>query len=174
VIHNNIAVCQQRKWDWWFFLSHLETKQAYGSNLYQRNQLLMDEMANKFLTKYFPPVKLAKFWGNITTFSQFDSKSIYDAWKRYKGLIRKVSNHGLPDWLEIQFFYNGLQLKTKMMVDAAAGGALMRKDRDEAYELLEEMVSNDYHWKLKKRRRRRLRACMDLMISQQFMSNSHH
>jgi len=89
-------------------------------------------------------------------------------------LIRKVSNHGLPDWLEIQFFYNGLQLKTKMMVDAAAGGALMRKDRDEAYELLEEMVSNDYHWKLKKRRRRRLRACMDLMISQQFMSNSHH
>ena len=27
-----------------------------------------------------------------------------------------------------------------MMVDAAAGGALMRKERDETYELLEEML----------------------------------
>jgi len=48
--------------------------------------------------------------------------------------------------MEIQLFYNGLQLNTKMMVDAVAGGALMRKDRDEAYEVLEEMVSNDYQW----------------------------
>jgi len=31
-----------------------------------------------------------------------------------------------------------------MMVDVAAGGALMRKDRDEDYELLEEIASNDY------------------------------
>ena len=61
-------------------------------------------------------------------------------------MIRKVPNHSLPDWLEIQFFYNGLQLNTKMTVDAVVGGALMRKDRGEAYELLEEMASNDYQW----------------------------
>jgi len=52
--------------------------------------------------------KISKFRGDITTFTQFDTESIYDAWERYKGLIRKVPNHGLPDWLEIQFFYNGL------------------------------------------------------------------
>ena len=61
-------------------------------------------------------------------------------------MIRKVPNHGLPGWLEIQFFYNGLQLNTMMMIDVAAGGVLMRKDRDKAYELLEEMASNDYQW----------------------------
>ena len=65
-------------------------------------------------------------------------------------MIRKVLNHGLPDWLEIQFFYNRLQLKTKMMVDVAVCGALMQKDRDEAYKLLEEMTSNDYQWQAKK------------------------
>ena len=32
------------------------------------------------------------------------------------------------------------------MVDAATGGALMRKDRGEAYELLEDMALNDYQW----------------------------
>ena len=46
--------------------------------------------------------------------------------------------------MKIQFFYNGLQLSAMMMVDATTGGALIRKDRDEVYELLEEMTSNDY------------------------------
>jgi len=67
-----------------------------------------DEIANKFLTKYFLPAKSAKFRGDITTFTQFDNESIYDAWKKYKGLIKKVLHHGLLGWLEIQFFYNGL------------------------------------------------------------------
>ena len=30
------------------------------------------------------------------------------------------------------------------MIDATVGGALMGKERDEAYELLEEMASNNY------------------------------
>ena len=46
--------------------------------------------------------------------------------------------------MEIQFFYNELTPNTKMVIDAAAGGALMGKERDEAYELLEEIKSNNY------------------------------
>ena len=56
-----------------------------------------DEMANKFLTKYFPPSKAAKLRGDLTTFSQLESKSIFESWKRYKGMIRKVPHHRLPD-----------------------------------------------------------------------------
>jgi len=33
-----------------------------------------------------------------------------------------------------------------MIIDVAAGGALMSKERDEAYELLKEMASNSYQW----------------------------
>ena len=33
-----------------------------------------------------------------------------------------------------------------MIIDAAAGGALMGKERDEAYVFLEEMTSNSYQW----------------------------
>ena len=32
------------------------------------------------------------------------------------------------------------------MVDAAAGGALMSKTHEAAYELLEELASNNYQW----------------------------
>jgi len=37
-----------------------------------------------------------------------------------------------------------------MRIDASAGGALMGKDRDEAYELPEEMTSNSYRWQSKR------------------------
>jgi len=33
-----------------------------------------------------------------------------------------------------------------MIIDAAVRGELMGKERDEAYELLEEMASNSYQW----------------------------
>ena len=37
-----------------------------------------------------------------------------------------------------------------MMIYAVAGGALMEKPYNEAYELLEEMTSNDFQWQEKK------------------------
>ena len=48
-----------------------------------------EEMASKFLTNYFSPSKAAKLRGDITTFVQFDNENIYEAWERYKELIRK-------------------------------------------------------------------------------------
>jgi len=127
-----------------FFLKH-KVKTWFNSS--PKNTIATwDEMANKFLTKYFPPSKAKKLRGDLTTFTQLEFESIYETWERYKGLIRKVPHHRLPAWLEIQFFYNGLNPNTKMIIDATAGGALVGKERDEAYELLEEMASNSYQW----------------------------
>lgn len=46
----------------------------------------------------------------------------------------------------MQTFYNGLDGNLKSNIDAAAGGALMTKSIDYAYELLENMVANNYQW----------------------------
>jgi len=63
-------------------------------------------MITRFLVKYFPPSKVAKLRGDITIFVQFENESIYEAWERYKGLLRKIPHHGFFGWLEIQFFYD--------------------------------------------------------------------
>ena len=81
------------------------------------------------------------------TFSQLDDESIHDAWKRYKVFLKKASNHGLTPWLEIQFFNYGLHSNSKMIMDGAAGRALISKNFEEAQELLDEMSSNHYQWK---------------------------
>jgi len=36
-------------------------------------------MVNKLLTKYFPPSKAVKLQGDLITFTQLESESIYEA-----------------------------------------------------------------------------------------------
>jgi len=61
-------------------------------------------------------------------------------------MLRLCPHHGLEKWLIVHTFYNGLSYTTKMTVDAAAGGALMKKNYTEAYALIEDMAQNHYQW----------------------------
>lgn len=103
-----------------------------------------DELVRSFLSKYFPPAKSARMRNDITNFMQQDHESLYEAWERYKDLLRKCSHHGLPLWMQVQTFYNGLQPYTQTMVDAASGGAMFNKSPEECYELFEVMASNNF------------------------------
>ncbi|KAF7837570.1 uncharacterized protein G2W53_006052 [Senna tora] len=105
-----------------------------------------EELAQQFLTKYFPPGKTAKMRNDITSFVLLDNESLYEAWERFKELLRKCPHHGLPKWLQVQTFYNGLSSEIRTSIDAAAGGALMSKPVDAAYTLLETMSSNNHQW----------------------------
>ncbi|KAF7826323.1 uncharacterized protein G2W53_017487 [Senna tora] len=105
-----------------------------------------EELAQQFLTKYFPPGKTAKMRNDITSFVLLDNESLYEAWERFKELLRKCPHHGLPKWLQVQTFYNGLSSEIRTSIDAAAGGAVMSKPVDAAYTLLETMSSNNHQW----------------------------
>ena len=105
-----------------------------------------DQMRQAFLARFFPPSKTAKLRDQITRFNQKDGESLYEAWERFKEMLRLCPHHGLEKWLIVHTFYNGLSYTTKMSVDAAAGGALMNKNYTEAYALIEDMAQNHYKW----------------------------
>ncbi len=86
-----------------------------------------NQLASKFLAKYFPPARTAKLRNDITSFVQHDFETLYEAWERYKDLLRKCPHHEIAKWLQVQTFYNGLNGMLKSTIDAAAGGALMAK-----------------------------------------------
>ncbi|XP_073017834.1 uncharacterized protein [Primulina eburnea] len=104
------------------------------------------DLVTKFLSKYFPPAKSAQLKIDITNFRQREFEVLYEAWERYKELLRKCPNHGYAEWVQIELFYNGLDGPTRGNVDAAAGGTIFSKTPDEAYELLEQMTINSYQW----------------------------
>ena len=70
-------------------------------------------------------------------------------------MLRRCPYHGIPNWLLVQTFYNGLMGHLRIIVDAAAGDTLMRKSTDEAYDLLEKKAANNYQWPLERMTSRR-------------------
>ncbi|KAK5836625.1 hypothetical protein PVK06_012421 [Gossypium arboreum] len=107
-----------------------------------------EQMTEKFLLKYFPPTKTAKLRNDISSFVQMNLETLYDAWERYKDLLRRCPHHGLPLWLQVQTFHNGLNPSTRQMVEAAVGGTINNKTPEDAYEFIEEMSLNNYQWQV--------------------------
>nr|XP_027060802.1 uncharacterized protein LOC113687382 [Coffea arabica] len=83
------------------------------------------DLSKALLNKFFPPGKTAKFRMDTTSFCQQEAETLYEVWEHYRELQRKCPHHGLPDWLIIQTFYNGLTYPTKTHIDAVAIGALI-------------------------------------------------
>ena len=52
-------------------------------------------------------------------------------------MLRKYSHHGLPYLIQMETFYNGLNIATKQMEDGSANWAILSKTCNEAYEILE-------------------------------------
>ncbi|KAI3814024.1 hypothetical protein L1987_18766 [Smallanthus sonchifolius] len=84
----------------------------------------------------------AKAW--ILSFQQDDGERIYEAWERFKELMRKVPHHGLLKWQQCETFCNGLEMTRKQLIDAYAGGDNGTKTPQEVYDLLEKVASKSY------------------------------
>lgn len=110
--------------------------------LEQRRMHLVD----KFLMKYFTPIKVAKLRNEIISFHQLEDESLYDARERFKELLRKCPHHGILCCIQLEIFYNGLNSITRLMEDASVNGALLSKSYNEAYEILERIANNNYLW----------------------------
>ena len=128
------------------FLSLRDKAKNWLNSLAPNSITSWEDLVQKFLSKFFPPAKTAKMRIEINNFAQYEGETLYEAWERYKELLRRCPHHGLPKWMQVHNFYNGLSGTTRTLIDASAGGALMKKTEDEAYELLEDMATNNYQW----------------------------
>ena len=62
-------------------------------------------LSKAFLSKYFSPGKTAKLRTDITSFTQYDGESLYEAWEMFKDLQQQCPHYRVFDWLLIQTFY---------------------------------------------------------------------
>ncbi|XP_075504544.1 uncharacterized protein LOC142541982 [Primulina tabacum] len=87
----------------------------------------MGRFGHQVSIKIFSSSQAAQLKIDITNFKQLEFEVLYEAWERYKELLRKYG-------------------PTRENVDAAAGGTIFSKTPDEAYELLEQITINSYQW----------------------------
>ena len=100
----------------------------------------------KFLTKFFPLEKIVQLVQEINTFGQLEGESLAEAWDKFHELLRKCPHHRLTRWMQVHTFYNDLRNATRKVINASAGGALMKKTTDQAYEILEDAATNTNQW----------------------------
>ncbi|CAL9001073.1 unnamed protein product [Prunus brigantina] len=67
-----------------------------------------EAVAKKFLEKFFSTQKTATLRGQIFNYKQDDGEPFNECWERFKGLLLQCPHHGLPLYLQMQIFYDGL------------------------------------------------------------------
>ncbi|GJR77835.1 reverse transcriptase domain-containing protein [Tanacetum coccineum] len=125
-------------------LTHHAT--AWFDRLPRNSITTFDQMASKFLSKYFPPSMVTKLRNEITNFRQLPDESLFEAWERYKLAIDRCPNHNMLPVTQIDTFYNGLTLRHRDTINAAAGGTFMKRRPEECYDLIENMTAHHNDW----------------------------
>ncbi|XP_071728352.1 uncharacterized protein [Rutidosis leptorrhynchoides] len=89
----------------------------------------------------------AKAWlRNLPSDSIRGDESLYDAWVRFKKLLRACPPHGLTKKEYINTFYRGTNFQTKQYLDSSSGGVFMYNSPKAAEKLLEDIAINTYKW----------------------------
>nr|GEU64975.1 reverse transcriptase domain-containing protein [Tanacetum cinerariifolium] len=99
-------------------LTHHAT--AWFDRLPKNSINTFEQMAKIFFGKYFPPFMVTKLRNEITNFRQCLDESLFKACERYKLLIDCWSNHNMLLVTQINTFYNGLTLRHRDTINAAA------------------------------------------------------
>nr|GFB66729.1 reverse transcriptase domain-containing protein [Tanacetum cinerariifolium] len=107
---------------------------------------MIQQMAKMFLGIYFPPSMVTKLRNEITNFRQRPDESYVEAWERYKLSIDQCPNHNMLPVTQIDTFYNGLTLRHRDTINAAAGGTFMKRRPKECYDLIENMTAHHNDW----------------------------
>nr|GEX64656.1 reverse transcriptase domain-containing protein [Tanacetum cinerariifolium] len=99
-----------------------------------------------FLGKYFPPSMVTKLRNEITNFRQRPDGSLFEACECYKLSIDRCPNHNMLPVTQIDTFYNGLTLRHRDTINAAAGGTFMKRHLKECYDLIENITAHHNDW----------------------------
>ena len=82
-----------------------------------------EELVEAYLSRFFPPSLTLERRGEIIAFKQKEDESLYNAWGRYKQLLRKCPMHGIEQMTQLDIFYHAMNYTSKGTIDAALGGA---------------------------------------------------
>ncbi|XP_057440003.1 uncharacterized protein LOC130731798 [Lotus japonicus] len=74
------------------------------------------------------------------TFAQAADENLYEAWERFKNLLRKCPQHNLTQAQQVAKFYDGLQYSSRFGLDAASNGEFDALLPQVGYELIEKMA----------------------------------
>ncbi|XP_050890469.1 uncharacterized protein LOC127095883 [Lathyrus oleraceus] len=102
------------------------------------------QMETTFLNEYFPASVYIRKRYDIVNFKQKEGESLGDAYKRFKRLLVACPTHNCDATEQMQNFVNGLRLKTKQLIDTAAGGSTNFTTATGIKKIIEAIAANEH------------------------------
>ena len=93
---------------------------------------------------FFPPALTFERRGEIIIFKQGEEESLFNAWERFKRLLKRCPMHGIDLTTHMDIFYHAMNYASKGIIDASCCGAFKRRSADEARQLIEDLAKCNY------------------------------
>ena len=71
------------------------------------------------MSRFFPPALTAERRGEIIVFKQGEKESLYNAWERFKRLLKICPMHGIDLTTQMDVFYHAMNYASKGIIDAS-------------------------------------------------------
>nr|GEW87722.1 reverse transcriptase domain-containing protein [Tanacetum cinerariifolium] len=98
--------------------------------------LTWDDFVSKFINHFFPPSKTTNLRNEILNFNQKFEETFYEAWHRFKYLLRACPHHGFTELHQLDTFYNCLNPSYQDSLNSAVGGNLLERSTQNALKII--------------------------------------
>ena len=105
---------------------------------------IWEELIEAHLSIIFPPALTSEMRGEIISFKQKDDESLFNAWERYKQLLRRFPMHDIEQMTKMDILYHSMNYTSKGIIDAACCGAFKRKSAEKTNQLIEDLAKSNY------------------------------
>ncbi|XP_070052253.1 uncharacterized protein [Nicotiana tomentosiformis] len=105
-----------------------------------------DELAEKFIAKFFYPGNMATLRDEILAFKKELNEPLHEIWERYHTMVKECPNNDMTEAMIQQTFYRGVNLTNQCVVNQLAGGNFMNTPYAEACEIMDEMEDTSSAW----------------------------
>jgi hypothetical protein len=96
-----------------------------------------------FMKEYYSPGKTQSLHNKITTFAQYPTETISEAFERFNEYTQAVPHHKFPKEDLVQKFYQGVTMASRTIIDASAGGSIIELMPTQAFTLFKKVADND-------------------------------
>ncbi|KAG7627165.1 Retrotransposon gag domain [Arabidopsis thaliana x Arabidopsis arenosa] len=113
----------------------------WEKTLPQNSITTWDDCKKAFLAKFFSNSRTARLQNEISGFTQKQNESFCEAWERFKGYQTKCPHHGFKQASLLSTLYRGVLSKIRILLDTASNRNFLKKDVEEGWELVENLLS---------------------------------
>ena len=83
-------------------------------------------------------------WKITIVFKQGYEESLFNAWERFKRLLKICPMHGIDLTTQMDILYHAMNYASKGIIDASCCGAVKRRSTEEARQRIEDLAKCNY------------------------------